>query len=356
MKQTTKHSIGVMSGTSLDGIDIAHVKLRCDKTYSFEILNAVTIPYSNHWKSLLKKGFHLSGEKLTQLDADYGILLGNTVKQFISDYTIEIDKIDFIASHGHTIYHNPAKNYTLQIGNGPYIASITGIKTICDFRVQDIALGGQGAPLAPIGDELLFSNYDYCLNLGGFSNISLNRNKQRIAYDICPVNIILNHFVNTLHLEYDDKGAIASNGIIDKNLLKELNSLPFYTHIKPKSLGYEFIEETILPIIEKYSLDIKDILRTFVEHIAIQISNKIDSDLSKTLLITGGGAYNLFLIDRIQSYTKTKLIIPDESIINYKEALIFSLLGFLKEESKNNCLKSVTGASKDHSSGVVYQS
>jgi anhydro-N-acetylmuramic acid kinase len=353
MKSSTKSIIGVMSGTSLDGIDIAYVKITHETTYGFEILSAKTIPYSKEWKTILKEGFHLSGEKLVELDASYGIHLGNIISKFIAENNIA--KIDFIASHGHTVFHNPEKKYTLQIGNGPYIASVTGIKTICDFRVQDVALGGQGAPLVPIGDELLFSEYDYCLNLGGFSNISFHKNSQRIAYDICPVNIVLNNYVASLEMEYDDKGKLASEGTIEIDLLNELNSLPFYSSEKPKSLGYEFIVETIFPIIDKYSLDIKDILRTFVEHIAIQISKKIESDSSKKMLVAGGGAYNTFLIDRLQSHTKTKLIIPDETLINYKEALVFALLGYLKDEGKNNCLKSVTGASKDHCSGVVYE-
>jgi len=353
MNNTTKYIIGVMSGTSLDGLDIVYVKINAAENYSFEILKAETISYINEWKSTLKEGFHLSGEKLLKLDADYGKYLGKTLLNFIKKNRIE--KLDFIASHGHTIFHNPEKNYTFQIGNGPYITSITGIKTICDFRVQDVALGGQGAPLVPIGDELLFSEYDYCLNLGGFSNISFNKNQQRIAFDICPVNIVLNHYVSALNLEFDDKGAMASEGNIDNNLLKSLNCLPFYNDAKPKSLGYEFVTETIFPMVDKYNLSIKDVLRTFVEHIAIQISKKIDSDSKKTMLVTGGGAFNTFLIERLQSYTKTLLIIPEETIINYKEALIFGLLGFLKDEGKNNCLKSVTGANKDHSSGVVFE-
>ncbi|MDO9037371.1 MAG: anhydro-N-acetylmuramic acid kinase [Lutibacter sp.] len=353
MKTSTKYIIGVMSGTSLDGIDLVYVKINASEKYRFEILKSETVSYSNEWKSALKDGFHLSGEKLVNLDADYGIHLGNIISKFISENNIS--KIDFIASHGHTIFHNPEKNYTFQIGNGPYITSITGVKTICNFRVQDVALGGQGAPLVPVGDELLFSEYDYCLNLGGFSNISFNENKQRLAYDICPANIVLNHYVASLNLEYDNKGTIASEGNIENELLKELNAIPFYNDEKPKSLGYEFVVETIFPIINKFNLNTKDILRTFVEHVAIQISKKIDSNPEKTMLVAGGGAYNTFLVEKIQSHTKTKLIIPEEAIINYKEALVFALLGFLKDEGKNNCLKSVTGASKDHSSGVVFE-
>ena len=353
MKNTTKYIIGVMSGTSLDGLDIVYVKINASEKYSFKILKAVTVSYSNEWKLALKEGFHLSGEKLVKLDADYGIYLGKTILNFIKENSIE--KLDFIASHGHTIFHNPEKKYTFQIGNGSYITSITGIKTICDFRVQDVALGGQGAPLVPIGDELLFSEYDYCLNLGGFSNISFIKNQQRIAFDICPVNIVLNYYVASLNMEYDDKGKIASEGNIEKNLLSALNSLAFYNDAKPKSLGYEFVVETICPMIDKHNLSIKDVLRTFVEHIAIQISKKIDLDSEKTMLITGGGVFNDFLIERLKSNTKIQIIIPEETIINYKEALVFGLLGLLKDEGKNNCLKSVTGASKDHSSGVVFE-
>ena len=341
-----------MSGTSLDGIDIAYIKISYTNSYTFEILNSTTVSYSAQWKTILKEGFHLSGEALTKLDADYGIHLGNIILNFVAEN--KITNVDFIASHGHTIFHNPKKNYTLQIGNGPQITAITGIKTICNFRIQDIALGGQGAPLVPIGDELLFSEYNYCLNLGGFVNISFNKNGQRIAFDICPVNIVLNHYVSQLNVEYDDKGTIASTGNIDKSLLNELNSLSFYNDTKPKSLGYEFIVETIFPIIDKYDLKISDILRTFVEHVAIQIAKKIDSNSEKTILVAGGGAYNTFLINRIQSYTKTQLIIPEDTIINYKEALVFALLGFLKDEGQNNCLKSVTGASKNHCSGIVF--
>ena len=342
-----------MSGTSLDGIDMVYVKIENTKSFHFEILTAKTIPYTAEWKLALKNGFHLSGEDLTKLDADYGIYLGNTLLNFIKENSIL--KVDFIASHGHTIFHNPEKHYTLQIGNGPYITSITGIKTICNFRVQDVALGGQGAPLVPIGDEFLFSEYNYCLNLGGFSNISFSENKQRIAFDICPVNIVLNHYVAFLNKEFDDKGTIASTGKINEKLLEELNSLPFYNDTKPKSLGYEFIVETIFPIIDKYNLEITAILSTYIEHIAIQISRKIESNSDKTMLITGGGAFNTFLIERIKAYIKTQLIIPEEILVNYKEALVFSLLGFLKEQEKNNCLKSVTGAQKDHSSGIIFE-
>jgi len=342
-----------MSGTSLDGVDIAYVNIsQTADNYQFKIIQTATIPYTKKWKSDLKNGIHLNEEELKKLDTSYGIYLGKTLKNFIEENNIK--KIDFIASHGHTIFHNPTNKYTLQIGNNPEIATITGYKTICDFRVQDVALGGQGAPLVPVGDELFFSEYDYCLNLGGFANISYKDKNNRVAFDICPVNIVLNHFAEKLNLPFDNEGKIASNGKINNALLNELNSLSFYTTKKPKSLGYEFVLNSIFPIINKYNLEVKDFLRTFVEHIAQQIVNKINSNSKKSMLITGGGAFNIFLIERLKSLTKTKIVIPSESIINYKEALVFALLGYLKNEGENNCLKSVTGAQKNHSSGVIF--
>jgi anhydro-N-acetylmuramic acid kinase len=352
MTANSNYIIGVMSGTSLDGVDLAYVKIRHEPYYHFEILEATTIPYNKQWIASLQGGFQLFDEKLAALDAEYGRLLGKYINRFIDEF--KIGKVDFIASHGHTIFHKPSENYTLQIGNGPEISRVTGIKTICDFRVQDVALGGQGAPLVPIGDELLFSEYDYCINLGGFSNISLNKNGKRIAYDICPVNIVLNHYARLLNLSYDMEGVNASTGAINEGLLAELNDIPYYTRHSPKTLGYEFIIETILPLIETFKVDIYDILRTFVEHIAIQIAQNIGSNSDQTVLITGGGAFNSFLMERIRNYTEATLIIPDKVLVNYKESLIFALLGYLKNRNEVNCLQSVTGAERDHSSGVIY--
>ncbi len=350
----SKNCIGVMSGTSLDGIDIAYVQFANEEKLSFTIVVAETIAYTSTWKNRLKDGFHCTAEALTKLDADYGVFLGNTIQAFIEKHTIK--ELDLIASHGHTIFHNPKEHYTLQIGNGPQICAITDIKTICDFRVQDIALGGQGAPLVPVGDSLLFSDYDFCLNIGGFANVSSFSGEHREAYDICPTNIVLNVYANQLGLEYDDKGAIAASGTVNKALLEELNAISFYKEAVPKSLGYEFVLATVFPIIEKSKSSVNDILRTFVEHMAIQIAAVLPSDASKTMLITGGGAYNDFFMERLKAYSQIAIVIPSDAIINYKEALIFALLGHLKEENRTNCLASVTGASRDHSSGIVYNS
>ncbi|MCP4883098.1 MAG: anhydro-N-acetylmuramic acid kinase [Flavobacteriales bacterium] len=353
------HVIGLMSGTSLDGVDLAYVKISRKRGYHFEILKTKSIDYSEIWKKRLSNAFTYSGEKLIKINSDYGLFLGELAADFIEENSIK--NLNFIASHGHTIFHDPGKNYTLQIGSGAHLASKSGAKVICDFRVQDVALGGQGAPLVPVGDQLLFSEYDFCLNIGGFANVSFDDNEERIAYDICPANIVLNHFTRPAGLEYDDKGRIASKGKIDQDLLTKLNDLEFYDQQQPKSLGYEFIADTILPIFADFKLSLSDKLRTFVEHIALQISlsiNEYSANFDKEelkVLITGGGAFNDFMIARIKEHTNAMVVIPSREIIEFKEALLFAFLGVLRDQEENNCLKSVTGAVKDHSSGVIYK-
>ncbi|MDH7914611.1 anhydro-N-acetylmuramic acid kinase [Winogradskyella sp. SYSU M77433] len=342
--------IGVMSGTSLDGIDIIFATFDFDEYWKFEIKEAITFPYSERWKKMLS---HLTGESmksLQDLDEDYSTFLAEQIQIFIDSDKIE--DIDFIASHGHTALHQPERGLTYQIGNRQIIADILKQKVICDFRVQDVEFGGQGAPLVPIGDRLLFHNYDFCLNLGGFANISYEEGDERIAFDICPVNIVLNHYVAQIHLEYDDKGQLAKEGSINEELLNKLNKIEFYKNKPPKSLGLEWVNKNIFPLIDAYQLELKDILATFVEHIAIQIS-KVLNISNKSVLVTGGGAYNDFLINRIQELSKTEIVIPSKEIIEYKEALVFGLLGVLKDRNEINCLKSVTGASQNHSSGKI---
>lgn len=353
MIQEKYNIIGVMSGTSLDGIDLAHLNFEViNGKWNFQILESETIGYSQEWIEQLKIAVGFSESELVQLNKEYTLLLGNTISAFISKNKLE--SIDAVCSHGHTILHQPTKGITLQIGNLPEIAAICNQKVVCDFRVQDVAFGGQGAPLVPIGDQILFSEVDYCLNLGGFSNVSFEENGKRVAFDISPVNTVLNFYANKLGLEYDDKGSISRTGKINSDLLNNLNELDFYQLKYPKSLGFEFVKEIILPLIEKYKISIEDKLATFTEHIAYQIGMILPNKENK-LLITGGGAYNDFLIQRIQFYLmKTSLLIPEKKIIEYKEALIFGLLGVLKLRNEINTLSSVTGASKDHSAGKIY--
>lgn len=348
MEKEKTYILGLMSGTSLDGVDIVYAEFTAEDSY--KILHAKTYSYSKQWIERLKEAFNMSKNELQKLDILYGVYLGGIVNQFLDSYTIK--ELDFIASHGHTIFHKPEERYTLQIGNGQEIANVTGKKVVFDFRTQDVQLGGQGAPLVPIGDQLLFKEYTYCLNLGGFANISYEEDSQRLAFDICPVNIVMNHYVNSIGLPYDDKGVIASKGQIHKKLLLELNNLAFYKATKAKSLGYEFVVAIIFPIIDAYNLSIDDLLCTYVEHIATQIASKVEKE--GTILITGGGAYNDFLIHRLSAYLPTnKISVPDSMLIDFKEALIFAFLGLLKVMNKVNCLQSVTNAKKDHSSGRI---
>lgn len=345
--------IGLMSGTSLDGLDIIYVQIiKEEAMYDFKIMMADTIPYSVAWENNLRNAFSSSKETVDQLDVSYGKYLGETVNQFIEKH--QIQEVDFIASHGHTIFHKPNEGYTLQIGDGQTLSNITGLKVICDFRTQDVELGGQGAPLVPIGDRLLFSEYDYCLNLGGFANISFERNKQRIAFDVCPVNIVMNHYAKQLGVDFDENGEIAATGKVNTELLETLNDLPFYNAPIPKSLGFEFVKEIIFPIIDAKELKVRDILRTFIAHIVIQISDCLDGKMNSKVLITGGGAFNKYLINELKKATNCVVIIPSEEIVDYKEALIFALLGVLRVDNQVNCLSSVTGATKNHSSGKIF--
>lgn len=342
--------IGLMSGTSLDGIDLVYVKFLKNDYSCFEIVHSETVPYSGEWKQLLQNAIHFSSDELLSLDVTYGEYLGGVINNFIYDYKIKV--VDFIASHGHTVLHQPEKGITVQVGSGKEIVKITKRKVVCDFRTQDVDLGGQGAPLVPIGDELLFSDYDFCLNLGGFSNVSFKENGERVAFDICPVNIVLNYYANKIGLEYDESGKIAASGKVNKKLLEALNSLDFYKKEPPKSLGLEWVLKEVIPLIDEFEKDIPTILRTFVEHIAVQIAEIVKK--SKSVLITGGGFFNFFLIERIKFCGNITIAESTVALVNYKEALIFAFLGVLRVDSQVNCLKSVTGASRDHSSGVVF--
>lgn len=344
--------VGVMSGTSLDGIDLAQLYFsNKNGNWTYEIGTCKTIPYNSEWLNKLKVAVHFSEEELEKLNQDYTNYLAKTIKQFIEINNLK--EIDAVCSHGHTILHQPQNGITLQIGNLPQIAKIIAHPVVCDFRVQDVKLGGQGAPLVPIGDRLLFSEYDFCLNLGGFSNISFEEKGDRIAFDISPVNTVLNYYANQLELDYDNKGQIARSGKVNQALYVELNSIDFYQKKYPKSLGIEFVNTTILPLIDKYCISIEDKLATFVEHIALQIALVLPKKEGK-ILITGGGSYNEYLIERMQVFLpKMKIIIPDSKTVEFKEALIFGLLGILKLRGDINVLRSVTGAKLNHSSGKI---
>ena len=347
-KQDRITALGIMSGTSLDGLDFALAEFgKNGEKWNFRLLSTETISYNLTWKKKLINAAKLSGIKLTKLNLEYGKHIGEQASGFLNKSKI---RPEIIASHGHTVFHQPELGFTLQIGSGYEIAVQTGITTISDFRSMDVALGGQGAPLVPVGDKLLFSDYEYCLNLGGFSNVSFDEKKKRIAFDICPVNIILNDFAEKQGLPYDINGDLGRKGKINTQLLNDLNALPYYQQKPPKSLGREWLENEFGTVLEKYNINDFDKLRTIYEHIAIQ-TGKIGEN--GKLLVTGGGAFNTFLMQRIKANSSLEIILPNKQLIAFKEALIFAFLGVLKYLGEINCWASVTGAKRDSSGGII---
>ena len=350
IKKTTV--IGLMSGTSLDGLDICAVEfIKENGQWSFEFICSETIQYNQDLKSKLENATKLNGLELSLLNIELGNYFGKATKTFIGKHNIVAD---FISSHGHTVFHQPDKKMTLQIGSGQEIANQTQLPTIFDFRSKDVSLGGHGAPLVPIGDKLLFSTFDACLNFGGIANISFsNQNNERIAFDICPFNMGLNYYANKLGFNYDESGKIAKTGKLNTELLNALNSLNYYKQQPPKSLGIEWFESYFLKLCERAECSTEDKLHTISHHIAFQISDVLKKVQGDNILITGGGVYNSFIVELIQSMSKKKIEIPSHELIDFKEALIFAFLGVLKWNNEVNVLKSVTGASKNTSSGVV---
>ncbi len=364
---------GVMSGTSLDGMDIAHCcfELR-DGKWHYDILAAETIDYSDHWREKLRTAPKLDARTCHALHMEYGHYIGTTVKRFLDNNQIRHNEL--IASHGHTVFHQPHEGYTLQIGHGAAIAASAKCDTVSDFRSMDVALGGQGAPLVPIGDKHLFAGYDACLNLGGFSNISMDRHGKRIAFDVCPFNFVINKLVrreqiitkNILpnhksqhprnYLEYDPEGMIARSGKKNQELLGRLNSIAYYHQPPPKSLGEEWVRQHMEPLLEESNLSLPDLLHTYYHHAAMQVAGAAASKLNRKLLITGGGACNAFFIEclRAQLPDNTHIHVPDRQTVDFKEALVFAFLGLLCSKRQINCLSSVTGAIHDAVGGSLH--
>lgn len=340
-----------MSGTSLDGIDMTYVNFQKNKFWEYKILFAKTFKYDDLWKKKLECSQDLNSNELKILNEQYTQFLAYKINKFIEENSIK--EIDFIGSHGHTIFHKPSAGYTFQIGNIQNLANYVGKTIICDFRIGDIMLGGQGAPLVPIGDLLLFKNHDTCLNLGGFSNISIKKNNKIIAYDICAVNTVFNFLSKKIKLEFDNEGSNARKGKLIKDLYDKLENLKYYSINPPKSLGIEWVKSKVFPLLEHFSsYSVYDLMHTYLVHISKEIAKNLNQ--SNSVLITGGGAYNSFLIEQIRKHTKAELILPERLLIEYKEAIIFGFLGVLKFRKEINCLKSVTGSKKNHSSGKIF--
>jgi len=344
--------LGLMSGTSLDGLDMAlcHFHLT-DGAWQYKVLAAETHTYPVKLRECLAEATELSAYDFVRLDVELAEVMAEYINLFLDTQSV---KPDFIASHGHTTFHQPAIGLTSQIGNGAVLAARTGITTVCDFRTFDVANGGQGAPLVPIGDELLFGSYDACLNLGGFSNISFRENYHRVAFDVSPCNMALNYLANQLEMPFDRDGATARTGLIVNDLLVKLNALDFYNIKGAKSLGKEWFDSEFRLCLDGSKASVEDKLRTVTEHIALQIAMASKGQSGETMLVTGGGARNKFLIERIQTLGSKTIIVPDDETVDFKEAIIFAFLGVLRMRGETNCLRDVTGAKTDSCGGAIY--
>ncbi len=352
MKKTNLNLAGVMSGSSMDGMDVALCQFyQRKRQIHYKILKAETFSYSKQILEILQNIRQTSAKQFFEYDVIYGKFIGQKITNWIKKYNLTVDAISI---HGHTVFHEPQKGFSIQLGNAFQIAALCKVPVIHNFRNLDIALLGQGAPLVPMGDKVLFSDVDACVNIGGIANIFIQ--KTQIAYDICIANMGLNYFAQKLNKQYDKDGNIARKGKINDKLLLELNQLQFIIQKAPKSLNREYFENSYLPIIQKYRMNVEEIIATLTEHIAVQISKSIANKIIRKVLITGGGALNKYLVDRIIYHSKDKkIIIPDRIIVKYKEALIFALLGYLRLLNLPNTISSATGAIQDTVSGeIVY--
>ncbi|XZF14341.1 anhydro-N-acetylmuramic acid kinase [Chitinophagaceae bacterium MMS25-I14] len=352
--------IGLMSGSSLDGLDIVYTHLEEVRgQWSYEIKNAACISYSTEWENRLRGAVRISGVDLMRLHAHYGHYLAEQVLAFMEEHQLD-HKVDFIASHGHTLFHDPADKMTFQLGDGAAIAAQTGLPVISDLRSLDVALGGQGAPIVPVGDKLLFASYDYLLNLGGIANLTVKNGTDVLAFDVCPANQVLNTLAQKAGKEYDDQGNMAASGALLIDVLADLNEQAYYKLKGPKSLSNDQAMDLVFPSLLESGHEINDMLHTMVQHIADQVAVALGNyPLEKEqpqMLITGGGALNAFLVHRIQAAISDKAVItvPDVETIQYKEALVMALIGALRWREETNVYSSVTGASRDSIGGALW--
>ncbi|WP_018627827.1 anhydro-N-acetylmuramic acid kinase [Niabella aurantiaca] len=351
-------AIGIMSGSSLDGLDIVFAEFHENGgKWQFEIRQGDCLAYPPEWRSKLEQAVTLSAREYQLLHTDYGHYIGTRVNAFIDRHDLHY-KIAVIGSHGHTTFHIPERRMTGQIGDGAAIAAETGLPVVSDLRAMDVALGGQGAPIVPIGEQLLLSDYRYLLNIGGIANLSVKGNVYR-AFDICAANRVLNLLAGELGKDYDEGGALAAGGVVLDALLEELNALDYYRLGGPKSLANDFGTDTVYPILKKNGGPVADQLRTYVEHIVQQVARALETDAGygqddHQLLVTGGGALNDFLISRMKEVLKLTVIVPDEKLVLYKEAMIMALMAVLRWREEVNVLSSVTGASRDSAGGAMW--
>ena len=356
--------IGLMSGSSLDGLDIVFAELQEQSgRWTYEIKAADCYAYSEEWRSCLQSAVHLNALDYQLLHVDYGHYLGQQVLRFTEEKNIQY-QVGLIASHGHTTFHVPSRKMTAQLGDGAALAAITGLPVVSDLRAMDLAFGGQGAPIVPIGEKLLLGDYSIFLNLGGIANISFNHEGLFRAFDICAANRVLDLLSAKKGKLYDEGGAMAASGKVNSNLLNQLNALSYYQESPPKSLANSFGTDEVFPLVNESGLTTEDALRTYTEHIVVQIKNSmihcpwdLPSDQRNKLLATGGGAFNHFLINSLSeelSLLNIEVVVPEEKLVQYKEALVMALIGVLRWRQEYNVLSSVTGAARDSIGGAVW--
>ena len=353
-------ALGMMSGSSLDGLDLAFVEFQVEgNQWQYQIESADCFPYTDAWRERLIRATGLTARDYLQLHVDYGHYLGEQVNRFIEEKGLAY-RVGLIASHGHTTFHHPESKLTAQLGDGAALATVTRLPVISDLRAMDVALGGQGAPIVPIGEKLLFPNHPYFLNLGGIANLSLASDSY-LAFDVCPANRVLNALAEQMGHEMDAGGSIARTGNIQAILLDELNALEYYQRTGPRSLPNQFGTDVVLPLLLKAGHSIPDLLATYCEHIALQIHRSI-SDTGRMIhsgemLVTGGGAFNEYLMERIAAHLEVmsiKPVVPSAELVQYKEALIMAFIGVLRWRQENTVLSSVTGASVPSIGGAFW--
>ncbi len=352
--------IGIMSGSSLDGIDIVFTELQEQGgNWQYEIKNTTCIPYDNNWHRKLLQANNLSTKDYLLLHVEFGEFIGQKINEFIDEKNLQ-HKVNLIASHGHTTFHLPEKKMTHQLGDGASIAAETQLPVVSDLRSIDVAFGGQGAPIVPLGEKLLFNQYEYFLNIGGIANISIHTLHKVIAFDVCAANRVLNMLAEEMNLAYDDEGRVSSQGRVNEDLLETLNTLEYYKLSYPKSLANSFGTDIVYPLLKSFNTNIEDNLRTYTEHICIQIKNSLQpfkQNKIQHLFVSGGGAFNTFLIERLQQNLEKinfEIVIPADDVVKYKEALIMALLGALRWREQYTVLSTVTGAKRNSIGGALW--
>lgn len=362
------HILGLMSGSSLDGLDLAYCRLewKDNAITAWEILQAETLPFSELWQRRLANLPQQDALIFAKTHTYFGHYTAELVQKFLDKHNVQ--QLDAIASHGHTVFHDPSRHLTAQIGDGAALAAKTGYTAICDFRTQDVALNGEGAPLAPLVEQHLLGGYDFYLNLGGIANVSAPVTDERwVAFDCCPANQVLNSLAQELGAPYDDAGAWAREGQVLPDLLTQVAQFEFYHQPYPKSLGNGWIQQEVLPLYKTATGSWQDKLATACEHTAINIATALQQIIEQEQLLptstfrvltTGGGALNDYLMECIQAYCERSYTIeihrPCEELIIYKEALLMALLGVLRLEGQPNSLTSVTGAQRNTVNGAIY--